>query len=246
LLHKKHLLRLCGILLIAGIVFWSLKRTAFTALVLAMITYYLSEGFYARKKMKVRWLVSSFMVIFIVFSMFSEIEDKTSGTMTARMTSLFEDEGSGRLDIYNAVIRAQRESSILEWILGHGHNAVWREFVYISIRPGGIQALSAHNDWIEILFDYGLPGLFLFGLFHVSLVRNTLKLIRERSRYGPPMAVSYVLFLVMTMTSHLILYPTYLSYLMAFWGLIFALQQQEISKGNIYKTKRTVYATGTA
>lgn len=228
LLCRKQFLRILGILLITGVVFWSLKRTACIALIAALVAYFSAEGFCSsRNKMTVRWVIASVIVIFGVFLLFNEIETRTGGTLTGRFSSILEDEGSGRLDIYDGVIHAQRESSVIAWILGHGHDGVRRELVYRIRRADGSHSLSAHNDWLEVLFDYGLPGLVLYGLFHMGILRNTHKLIWVRSRYGPPMAASYAIFFIMSITSHLVLYPTYLSYLMAFWGMTCAVQEQE-------------------
>jgi O-antigen ligase len=244
LLCKKPLFRNLGIFLVAGIVFWSLKRTALIALVAALAVYLLAECFCSRKKMQLRWVITSFIVILGVLLMFYEFEKKTAGTFSTRIASVSEDSGSGRLDIYASVIDAQWRSSALGWAFGHGHNGVRRERVHATGGGwDGIRTLSAHNDWLEVLFDYGLPGLAMYSMFHITLVWVTFELLRKRSRYGPPMAASYVLFFTMSMTSHLVLYPTYFSYLMAFWGMVSAVQRQEKAHARAAATaKRMPYA----
>jgi O-antigen ligase len=244
LLCKKPLIRNLGIFLVAGIVFWSLKRTALIALIAASMVYLLTECFCSQKRLKLRWVITSFIVILGVFLMFYEFEKKTAGTFSTRIASISEDSGSGRLEIYASVIDAQWRSSALGWALGHGHNGVRRERVHATGGGwDGVRTLSAHNDWLEVLFDYGLPGLAMYSMFHIGLMGVALDLLRKRSRYGPAMAASYVLFFIMSMTSHLVLYPTYFSYLMAFWGMVSAVQRQEKAHARVAATaKRMPYA----
>ncbi len=139
------------------------------------------------------------------------------------MYSILDDRGSGRLDIYNEVIRLQSESDIYSWVLGHGHDTV-RKFNTME----GSEYLSAHNDWLEVLFDYGLPGLVLYFSIYFVLLYEIIHLLKRRSYLGPPMAASYALFIVISFSSHLVLYASYFAYLMAFWGSLWGFYEREI------------------
>ena len=79
-------------------------------------------------------------------------------------------------------------------------------------------ALSAHNDFLEVLYDFGAIGFIFYVLIHLSLIKWTLRLFRARSELAFPVLISYVCFIVMSMVSHLILYPTYFGLLTAFWA----------------------------
>jgi O-antigen ligase len=143
----------------------------------------------------------------------------------SRFSSIAEDGGSGRSGIYREVLQIQAESDIWNWIIGNGYNTVAQKTS---------QLLSAHNDWQEVLYDYGLVGLFIYITLHLLLVQKIRSLVQSKNEYAPVLAMSYVMFLLMSLTSHLIIYPTYFLYLVALWGAIFAIthqQSQELPQG---------------
>ena len=216
LLYPKVQWKSIGILAIIFVVFLAMKRTALFALVLALVVYFLSERIRVRKLIDWRFLVGTCLFVAIILPLYSYIDTQTNSYFSSRISSSLDDKGSGRLDIYKEVIKLQSESTIDSWVIGHGHNTVYKSTS---------NSMSAHNDWLEVLFDYGLVGLALYSCFHVLLLRKILQLLKERSYYGPPMAASYCLFFMMSLSSHLVLYASYFAYLMAFWGSIFAISR---------------------
>jgi O-antigen ligase len=218
LLYPKVLWKSIGILVIILAVLLAMKRTALLALVLALVVYFLSERIRVRKLIDWRFLVGICFFAAIILPLYSYIDTQTNSYLSSRISSSADDEGSGRLDIYKEVIKLQSESTIDSWVIGHGHNTVTR---FVS---GGF---SAHNDWLEVLFDYGLIGIVLYSCFYLLLLRKIFQLLKQRSYYGPPLAASYALFFVISLTSHLVLYASTFAFLMAFWGSIFAMTWRE-------------------
>jgi O-antigen ligase len=229
LLYPKVQWKNIGIVVIIFVVLLAMKRTALFALVLALVVYFLSERIRVRKLIDWRFLVGICLFATIILPLYSYIDTQTNSSFSSRISSSLDDKGSGRLDIYKEVIKLQSESTIDSWVIGHGHNTVYKSTS---------NSMSAHNDWLEVLFDYGLVGLALYSCFHVLLLRKILHLLKQRSYYGPPMAASYCLFFMMSLSSHLVLYASYFSYLMAFWGTIFAISGRENSS-----LRRTDYFT---
>lgn len=216
LLYPKIQWKSIGILVIIIAVLLSMKRTALLSLVVALVIYFLLERIRVRRLIDGRFLFGVFAFAAIMLPLYSYIDTQTDSYLLSRISSSSDDKGSGRVDIYNEVIKLQNESNISSWVIGHGHNRVVKstsEFV------------SAHNDWLEVLFDYGLVGLVLYSCFHLLLLRKILRLLKLRSYYGPPMAASYALFFLISLSSHLVIYSSYFSYLMAFWGSIFAISE---------------------
>jgi hypothetical protein len=209
-----------GILVIIIAVLWAMKRTAFIALVVALPTYYLLDKIRKSKLIDWRQIAGICVLAIILIPTYSYIETKTNGKLMARISSSVDDEGSGRLDIYKEVIKLQSEGRIDSWILGRGQNAVSK-----STSNG----VSAHSDWFEVMFDYGLVGLALYSSIHLLLLSKIILLIKQRSYYGPPMAASYALFFIISLTSHLVIYAATFAFLMAFWGSIFAISDRRIS-----------------
>ena len=222
LLCPKALWKYAGIVLIAIIVLWSMKRTALLALTVALVVYFLSEKIRNRTLLDWRWLIVSCLFALISLQVYFYVDDQNEGFLSSRILSAADDGGSGRLDIYQEVFRLQRKSSIDEWLLGHGHDTV-RKFNTLQES----EYLSAHNDWLEVMFDYGLPALALYCCLHFFLLSYTCRLLVKRSYYGPPMAASYILFFMLSLTSHLVLYASYFGYLMSFWGCICAINELE-------------------
>lgn len=121
------------------------------------------------------------------------------------------DLSNGRFEIYNITIGLQMRSNSMEWLFGHGHNAVQKD---------SILKISAHNEWLETLYDYGLLTLFVYSLFWFYLIKRCFYLFRIRSDLFVPYLLSLSIFLVMSLVSQLILYVSYFLYLVCFWALI--------------------------
>ena len=145
--------------------------------------------------------------LYFAISMLSEYIDIT---IFDRFASMEEDGGSGRLTTYENVWKAFIESDILSMLFGHGYNGVVRN---------GVSGSSAHNDFLEVLYNYGACGFVLYAGFIFSLVTKAKKLYCNNDVLFPAVVAALGTFLVMSCVSHLIIYPTYIIFLL----LIFAL-----------------------
>ena len=210
IVQRKKSWHFVGMLAIAVLVLFSLKRTAVFAFGASVIAYFYT--FQAIKSSLKGRLIIFFGVI-IVFAVgiigFNYFEETTNYALSKRMDREALSEGSGRVDIYKDTVTLIENSTFADGIVGHGSNAVEAKL-----------GISAHNDWLEVLYDYGLGGLIIYALLHLSLIVKTRKLIYNKSIYASAFAVSYMLFFVISLTSHLIIYPTYFIFLTAFWGMI--------------------------
>ena len=227
LISREKLVRYGGIALVFLVVFWSMKRTAFAALVAALAFYFVAELVRLRSWLNLRWLAGVALAIVAGASLFNYVGDNSGEYFISRLEAAETDRGSRRLDIYQYVLALQADASLEGWILGHGHNSV-----LAKSRDEGMLPASAHNDWQEVLFDYGLPGFLLYVLFHLNVLRLNWRMIRQGSEFAPAVAASYAIFLSLSLTSHLVLYATYFSYLMAFWGLAAAEHERLALVGN--------------
>jgi O-antigen ligase len=224
MLVRRRLFRNLLLLLIAMVVFSSFKRTAIIAMTTSLFLFFLAEmRISSLPVFKVRVFVSFAVVIGGFWGLFTIVEDRSDNYISTRMLAMTEDKGSGRMDVYQSAIQVLSDRSLFEWAIGAGHNGFRKDAVHIGSRG---QALSAHNDWLEVLYNLGLPGFVLFLIMNIILLKRMNRMNRERSVYGSSMLVSYAIFFLMTMTSHLVLYPTYYSYLMAYWGTVFAIHDK--------------------
>lgn len=127
-----------------------------------------------------------------------------------RFNMIEDDGGNGREAIYKDVISRYASADISCQLFGNGFNSV--------AGTDKTRALSAHNDFLEILYDFGAIGLFFYILIHISLIKWSIRLFKQQSPMSFPVLISYICFFVMSMVSHLVLYPTYFGLLTSFWA----------------------------
>jgi len=104
-------------------------------------------------------------------------------TMQARMSdlpgqggnvTLQAESGSGRGRIWSNLVRLQSQSSLQEWIVGHGMLAVPVDL----LRVMGIR-VDGHNSILDILYDTGIVGLAIYLALALALFRE----LRMRAPY---------------------------------------------------------------
>ena len=110
------------------------------------------------------------------------------------------------------------ESPIWNWFAGHGWNTVIEDSPLMR---------SAHNDPLEIMYDFGVFVLLLYLFLHAQIIRRCIVMTRQHSRYAPAMACSYGIFLANSLVSHIFLYPSYLLVFAVVWGMLIGLYDRE-------------------
>lgn len=206
---KNKIIKYALIITVLIVVFSSLKRTGTIAVVLAVLGYFYVNFIIKGKKnsntILFVALISMIMYIITTADVFSD------SFLITRFQNILEDQGSGRVDVWKDTWSMIKESSISKLVFGHGFNQV------VVNSPIG---LSAHNDFLEVLYDY---GLLIFGIYltiYFQLAKFVNVLIKQKSEYAAPMAASCLLFLIGTVLSHIVLYTYYLIMFAMFWGLV--------------------------
>ena len=138
--------------------------------------------------------------------------ENTRGTFSVidRLLSTGQTSNEGREDVWPVVISMIRHSDIIALIFGHGFDTV------IENSP---LALSAHCDFLEVIYDYGVSGLLLYLTFYKRLWNGFIKMYRQGSELAAPMSFTFVTAFVVSLFSHLIIFPTYFLGFCLFWGL---------------------------
>jgi O-antigen ligase len=217
LLLRQKMLRNAAILVIMAGLLLSFKRGGVIAFVVAMAAYSFAYAKIGQRRVgRALMILVAFSIIF--FFAFNFVSQRVGGYWTERFSTITEDQGSGRFEIWREVLDLQLTSDIPGWIFGHGYSAVSRSTS---------NERSAHNDFQEVLFDYGIIGFTLYLMVIASLIKVGKTLCRARSRYFPPFAASFAIFLVLSVASHLVIYPSYFVYLSIFWGLTVAVADRE-------------------
>ena len=215
------LVRAFSIICVTVLVFSSMKRGGIIAWGLSLLVYYIINVFVNRKnrekKRRIFPIISFLLLSITLIFLFIQFDLATGGYIIGRFDAISEDEGSGRLGIYMEVIAKIQKSDFISFIFGHGRLAVEKVTAY---------GMPAHNDFLEMFYDYGAIMFILYVAFHTSFLLNIFKLIRIKSAYAPIMAMSYVSFFIFSMISHVFLYSYFLFYIML-WGSVWGTLNRE-------------------
>lgn len=196
------------VLLVSVCAIIALKRSGIIILLVSISLLYYKDFLHGNLLQPMKLILGIVVILggFVVYqSMSSSISD-----VSQRFKMLEDDGGNGRKEIYEDVINRYKTGNIIEILIGRGFNSV--------TGTDTTRALSAHNDFLEVLYDFGLIGFFFYLLIHLSLIKWIVSLFRARSQLAFPVLISYICFIVMSMVSHLILYPTYFGLLVSFWA----------------------------
>ena len=211
LLSEKKIIKWGGTVLVLYTLLLCMKRTGFIAFVVGIVIYILVEYRSAPKGSKKRAFVLLGGLLALT-AMYFFIMENTRGTFSVidRLLSTGQTSNEGREDVWPVVISMIRYSDIIAVIFGHGFDTV------IENSP---LALSAHCDFLEVIYDYGVSGLLLYLTFYKRLWNGFIKMYRQGSELAAPMSFTFVTAFVVSLFSHLIIFPTYFLGFCLFWGL---------------------------
>ena len=187
----------------------SLKRSAII-ISLSSVAFLYVRDFLMRKRLSATSLFGAGLIILLAIGIIYTQSD-TVNKVSQRFEQIEDDGGNGRDVIYADVINRYESGTSAQKIFGRGFDSVRHESTFFV-------PVSAHNDFLEVLYDFGIIGIVIYVLIHISLIKWTIHLLRQRSPLGFPVMISYVCFIVMSMVSHLVLYPTYFAILVSFWA----------------------------
>ena len=197
------------------------KRAAFIAFVLALFIpiLFLAD----KRKYKLNRILFLIFLMLLFIGIYYFITSIFNITLFERLAMLSEDGGSGRLDIYRQVLTGFKESSLVEKLFGHGFNGVAINRIVWSVDEwtGVTSTSSAHNDFLEVLYDYGLIGFLLYMLMIIRMLKFAFHLRKKNFDCFKMYLCALIIFITMSLFSHLIIYPTYTTFLFIFlsWGV---------------------------
>jgi O-antigen ligase len=201
----------------------SFKRSAFIYLALALCVLVYFDFI---KNTKNNMLLRCFYLIILGLGLYFLVDyiiTLTDGFILTRLESIQDDGGSGRTVIYERMLNIYSDNSLFEQIFGVGFD---KAKILYSHSHGA--QYSAHNDFIEMLLDFGIIGLSIYLVIILDIYFLIKRSIILGENYYQANIVAFLCFLVMSMVSHLFLYPTYFAYLMILWA---------VTEGLLYKTE---------
>ena len=154
LLRGKLLLKYVAVLLTVFACFVSFKRGTVISAVAIAVVFFLSNFFGKDTKVKIVNLLLLVATLGVTYWYLSG-ENSDIEYMMLRISNMEEGDSSGRGDIYNLFIDQIKNFTIYEHLFGRGLKST------IFINNG----LTAHSDWLEIYYDYGILVAFSWFLF---------------------------------------------------------------------------------
>jgi O-antigen ligase len=197
LASDKRWLRIISIIIISIIIISSVKRGGLLALAIGMFVYLYVSRMVSDKSLKASIILYLYLIVMAVFLYF--LIQYLGDDIIERFMDSDDDTGSGRLDIWESLYRRLKTQDITLWIFGNGHLATT---VY------SWENLSAHNDFLEIVYNYGIFNLFIYVCFLFSASTYTIRAIRNKDQLAPCLAMFLTIFLILSMISIIVLSHT--------------------------------------
>lgn len=217
---RKRTAVVVSIMLVFSAVLMSGKRAGLIAFILALLIPLLLDD--NKRKNKIHNITTVFIIVGVIFLTYYLVANVVEIKIFERLKALSTDEGSGRIMIYSRVFEAYQESSLFHQIFGHGFNGVAANGITAGVE--GIMSTSAHNDFLEVLYDYGIVGFILYIAMFVKMFKIAFVIKKKNNKFFKTYISALIIFITMSLFSHLIIYPTYIAFLLIYilWGSIIA------------------------
>lgn len=166
--YKSPVLRFSLIFLFLYCTIVSTKRTALICVALSLVLYMLINISKIRNVNFKTILLGIFFSVSLQFVIQSFIIGSAVDAFDItieRMTNLDDKSNEERTNIYETVFAHIESSSPFEYIWGHGYNAVSKQ----------ILGHPAHNDFLEIAYDFGVITLVIYVLIYFLLFLYIIK-----------------------------------------------------------------------
>lgn len=226
LCHKNKWLKIFFVFLTFTAILFSLKRGGFFAFLFALAIYLFIEEFLVTKRNnKLKGLFIIVIAVFSISYLIAEFNQSNEGILSDRIDTMVGTGGSGRMDIYESKLELISESSPVGFLFGHGYLSTQNDDPRIK--------LTAHNDFLEVLYDFGCVTLIFFILLYVSLIKHCKLMIVNKSRFAAPLACSIAIFFVNSMVAHIVIYFHYMMIFALFWGYLLAADKIEQQKNTL-------------
>lgn len=197
LFFKKNYIKLLFTGIITYFVISSVKRGAIIILAMCLSLFVLYFFKSIPKSLKNNWIYYLSLVIVIAVGGYYLMESVVQNDfLIRRFAELSEGNSSGRVLLF------QRNwdmfwsnDNIFRYLFGYGLGGTW-------LFAGN----AAHNDWLEILVNNGLVGIFFFLLFYIGCFREYRKF--RHSRYQFFLLLAFSILFVRTLFSQCFIEPS--------------------------------------
>lgn len=200
------------------------KRAGILALIVMAIIMYLGSENKDNIKGSIQKILILIAIGVLLYFVAGYLDEYFNLGFFERLNRMNEDGGSGRIDRWEIVINSLKDSSVSSLLIGHGWGSV------IELLEG-----HAHNDFLEILYEFGLFAEVLYISFYISLFKYLKLMSKYKYRYITHYFASLVCSLFLSFFSFYYIKPTYITCGMICYGFFFS--DFEKWKHNVEETK---------
>ncbi len=196
------------VLLAALALIFSEKRAGILALIGMVLVLYLINSNKDIIKESFKKIIILVLVVIGMYLLARYFDEHFNLKLFYRLSRMSEDGGSGRLTRWDGVTDAIKNSYVMDVLFGHGRGSV-------SDLLGG----HAHNDFLELFYEYGLIAFLLYCGFYVSLVVKLKKMLAFKYEFSAAFTACIICSFFISMFSFYIIKPTYITCGMLCYGL---------------------------
>ena len=212
-LYKQDKWKYIRLLSTIAIILITYKRTAFAALFAGLAVYYICDVYIQRKKFQ-KYKKTFMLVIAIITVGIILYYNFDNLAVIRRMKRIFSDNGSDRFTIWATLLSHYKEQGLLYKLIGNGYEGC-RMILNNAFA-------AAHNDFVEILMDYGAVGVMFLLAFLCTICRYFFLSFKKRLPDTPGFAYIFIVLLFFMLFSFAMwqsilmkLIAIYLAYLIA-------------------------------
>ncbi|NMD00841.1 MAG: hypothetical protein GYA62_14140 [Bacteroidales bacterium] len=213
------------LIIISGIIAYiSMKRSIIIGYTFAILIYLILQLTLSKKNIlkqntkKNQTFIILLLVIFaiIIFRQINTFVFKEMPiTPLQRFEMINETGGSGRVDIYKTIWKNIYYGDFYHFLFGHGYKAV------LKINDD----MLAHNDLLEIFYDFGFLVLFVFILIAIKILSYGFKMLKRNDRLYFSQIISaffagYLLWIILGSLNCFIYSVVYFPIMALFFGII--------------------------
>lgn len=208
-------------LILFGVLFIIVVITGKRSVLISILAIALIWFFSQRKENTHKFRSFIITILFVSASLYvsSHYLGAFSDFLFGKMGDIVEDQGSGRLPLYRDVLNSMDSFNIFDWLFGRGMG---------SITLSG--HTNAHNDALQMLYEYGIIGLVLYIIMFVKLFKRcrTVRSVDDNLFLG--YVSCFVIFVVLGMVSNLVVFFSYFTFLCMYWGFAEGRIEKEMVK----------------
>lgn len=177
LLSKRMFLRILTIAVVSAAVIVSIKRSGYVIILIILSLFFiLTFLFSILKKKKLTLILLVLFPLAVTPLLYNVAQFGYIYTAIERLQSISEDGGSGRTEIWSTALRFWELSSPENKLIGYSFSA----FEQLS----GAAASGAHNDFFDVLLNFGVMGVLVFSLIIIRYLSIGLKeLLKYKHSY---------------------------------------------------------------